>query len=124
MENLNWEEIKEQLQNAVKLEKKKDDLSITIAILESNIEENQMVGGMLKDEDEMKQSLGQFLGKKEPLDCDIEINQEKRTMLLKFKEKKEFKKVYNLLNDLFFGDFLKKMIEAMMGAFGDMFGQD
>lgn len=124
MENLNWEEIKEQLQNAVKLEKKKEDLSIKISILESNIEENQIVGGMLKDEDEMKQSLGQFLGKKEPLDCDIEINQEKRTMLLKFKEKKEFKKVYNLLNDLFFGDFLKKMIEAMMGAFGDMFGQD
>ena len=124
MENLNWEEIKEQLQKAVKLEKKKEDLSIKISILESNIEENQMVGGMLKDEDEMKQSLGQFLGKKEPLDCDIEINQEERTMLLKFKEKKDFKKVYHLLNDLFFGDFLKKMIEAMMGAFGDMFGQD
>lgn len=124
MENLNWEEIKEQLQEAVRLEKKKDDLSIKISILESNIEENQMVGGMLKDEDEMKQSLGQFLNKKEPLDCDIEINQEERTMLLKFKEKKDFKKVYNLLNDLFFGDFIKKMIEAMMGAFGDMFGQD
>ncbi|MFX0188181.1 MAG: hypothetical protein ACFE8A_10640 [Candidatus Hodarchaeota archaeon] len=124
MENLDWEEIKEQLQKAVKLEKKEEDLSIKISILESNIEENQMVGGMLRDGDEMKQSLGQFLGKKEPLDCDIEINQKKRTMLLKFKEEKDFKKVYNLLNDLFFGDFLKKMIEAMMGAFGDMFGQD
>jgi len=123
MENFNWDEIKEQLEKAVKLEKNKNDLSIKIAILEENIEENQMIGGMLKGEDEMKQSLGQFLGKKEPIDCDIDINQDERSMLLKLKNKKDFKKVYNLLNNLFFGDFFKEMIEAMMGAFGDMFGQ-
>ena len=39
-------------------------------------------------------------------------------MLLKFKEKKDFKKVYHLLNDLFFGDFLKKMIVKDPGGNG------
>ena len=93
-----------------------------ITVLESEIEENQMVGGILKGEDEMKKGLAQFLGKKEPLDCDIEINQEEKTMLLKFRNKSDFKKVFELLNDIFFGDYLKKMIEALMGAFGQSFG--
>ena len=120
--DLNWDEIKEKLEKAVKLEKNSDDLSINIIILESNIEENQKIWGMLEGEDEMKRGLAQFLGKKEPLDCDIEINQEEKTMLLKFRNKEDFKKVYNLLNDLFFGDYLKKMFEALMGAFGQSFG--
>ncbi len=120
--DFNWDEIKEKLEKSIKLEQFKDDLSVKITVLESEIEENQMVGGILKGEDEMKQGLAQFLGKKEPLDCDIDINQEEKTMLLKFRNKKDFKKVYNLLNDLFFGDYLKKMIEALMGAFGQSFG--
>jgi len=122
IKDFNWEEIKEKLEKAVKLEENKDSLSIKITILEENIEENQMIGGMLKGEEEMKKSLGHFLGEKEPIDCDIDINQDERTMLLKFKNKNDFKKVYQLLYDMFFGDFLKKMIEALMGAFGQTFG--
>ena len=124
MENkdFDWEEIKEKLEKAVKLEESKADLTVKITILEENIEEDQMIGGMLKGEEEMKKSLGQFLGEKEPIDCDIDINQDERTMLLKFKNKSDFKKVYKLLHDMFFGDFLKKMIEALMGAFGQTFG--
>jgi hypothetical protein len=124
MENLNWDEIKEQLEKAVKLEKNDDDLSVKIIILEESLEENKMIGNMLKGEDEMKQSLGQFLGNNEPLDCDIDINQDEKYIKMVFKKKKDFKKVYTLLNDIFFGDFFKKMLEAMMGAFGNMFGND
>ena len=119
MENFNWDEIKEQLAKVVKLEKNNEDFSVKINILEANIEENNMVGGMLQSEEEMKQSLGKFLGRDEPLDCDVEINQEERYIVIKFEKKKDFKKVYGLLNDMFFGDFFKKMIEAMMGAFKD-----
>ena len=122
IKDFDWEEIKEKLSAAVKLEENKDRHSIKITILEENIEEDQMIGGMLKGEEEMKKSLGQFLGEKEPIDCDIDINQDERTMLLKFKNKNDFKKVYQLLYDMFFGDFLKKMIEALMGAFGQTFG--
>ena len=43
---------------------------------------------------------------------------------MKFANKKQFKNVYKLLDSMFNGDFLKKMIEAMMGAFGGMFGGD
>ena len=120
----NWDKIKEDLQKAVKLEENKDDLSIKIIILESNIKENQMVGGMLRGGEEMKQSLRQFLGKSEPLDCDISINQEERTILMKFNNNEDFYKVYELLNDMFFGDFFKKMIDALRGAFGATFGHD
>jgi len=116
-EGFNWDEIKEQLKKAVKLEKDEKELAITIDVLEENIEENQMVGGMLKNEEEMKQGLAQFLGKKEPLECNITIDQDERKITMIFEKKKEFKKVYKLLNDIFFGDFLKKMIDAMMQAF-------
>ena len=69
MENsLNWDEIKEKLGKAIKLEKNKDALTVKITILESNIEEDKMVGNMLRDEESMKQSIGQFLGSNEPLD--------------------------------------------------------
>ena len=80
----NWEEIKEKLQKSIKLEEYKEDLSIKITILEENIEENKMIGGLLKGEEEMKQSLSQFLGRNEPIDCDIDISHEEKSMLLKF----------------------------------------
>ncbi len=124
MEHLNWEEIKENLRKAVELEKIMNNLSIKITIKESNIQENQYLGKMLKNEDEMKQSLSAFINDGKPIDCDVEINQEERYILLKFREKKMWKKTYELFNDLFFGDYLKKMIEAMMGAFGGIFGRE
>ena len=59
----------------------------------------------------------------------ITIDEDNKKITMKFEKKKEFKKVYKLLNDIFFGDFLKKMIETMMKAFqgfasnlGDAFG--
>ena len=124
VKDFNWDEIKKELQKAVKLEKFKDDLSVKITILEANIEENQMVGDMLKGEDDMKRSFGRFLGRETPLDCDIEMNQDEKNVIIKMKNKKDYKKVYKLLNDMFFGDFFKKMIDAMIGAFkgiGDAF---
>jgi len=75
MEDLNWEEIKAKLQKSIKLEKNEKDLSVKIIVLEPNIQDDQIVGNMLKNEAEMKQSLTQFLGKKKLLDCDIKINQ-------------------------------------------------
>ena len=124
MENFNWEEIKEKLQKAVDIEKNEDDLFVKIIIKEPNIEEAQMVGDMLKSEDEMRQSLSVFINQNQPIDCDIEVNQEEKYIFLKFKEKQFWEKTYELFNEMFFGDYLKKMMEAMMGAFGGMFGKE
>lgn len=121
MENINWEEIKETLQNAVELEKT-EDLMIKLIIKEPNIEENLMVGNMLKNENEMKQFLSAFISEGRPIDCDVEVNQDERHIILKFKDKELWEKIYEFFNDLFFGDYLKKMVEAMMGAFGGMYG--
>ena len=125
IKDFNWDELKEQLQKAIKLEKLDNDMAVKITILETNIEENQMVGDILKDKEDIKSSFGQFLGMNGPLDCDIEINQENKYIMMKMKNKEDYMKVYSLLNDMFFGDFFKKMIEAMMDAFkdlGDKFG--
>ena len=121
IKDFNWDEIKEELRKAVKLEKFKDDLSVKITILAENIEETQMIGDVLKEEEEMKRSFGQFLGMDTPLECDIEMNQDDKYIIMKMKTKKDFKKVHKLLNDMFFGDFFKKMIDAMMGAFKGVF---
>ena len=91
MDGFNWDEIKEQLSNSVKLEKNDDDLSIKIQVLADDIQENQMIGGMLQGEEQMKQSLGQFLGSDKPIEFDIEINEEEKYTLMKFENKKEFK---------------------------------
>ena len=114
--------MKEQIQKSIKLEKNENDLSIRILVLESNIEDNQFVGSMLKSEDEMKKSLTQFLNEEKTIDCDIEINQDEKFVEIKLKDKEIWEKTYNLFNDMFFGDYLKNMIEALMGAFGGMFG--
>lgn len=125
MKDFNWDEMKEKLEKAVKLEKNDSDLTVKMTMLESeDIKEDQMIGKMLKGEDEMKQSFGQFLGKKGPLDCDIELNDEEKYIVIKLKNKKDLKAVYKLLNDMFFGEFFKKMIDAMMQAFGGMFGKE
>jgi hypothetical protein len=124
MENFNWEEIKEKLAKAVKLEKNKADLSVKIIIKELDIEENQIIGNILKSEKEMKQSLAQFINQGKPVNCEVEVNQDEKFILLKFNEIKMWQKTYEFFNDFFFGDYLKKMIEAMMGAFGGIFGKD
>ena len=103
-------------------------LSIKIVFLvsEEELKENSMVGSMVQGEDVMKQSLSQYMGKKEPLDCEIEMsdNPDNKFVKITLKKKKDYKKTYKLLNEMFFGDFFKKMLEAMMGAFGNMFGGD
>jgi len=121
--NFDWDEIKEKLSKSIKLDKKEEELSIIIQILEENIEENQMVSNMLKGEEEMKRELGKLLGSG-PLDCEIDLNEEEKRITMRFKDEGEWKKVHELLHEMFFGDFFKKMMEAMMGAFGGMFGAD
>ena len=53
-EGFDWDKIKEDLQKAIKLEKDEASKTVKLLILEENVEENQMVGGMLKGEEEMK----------------------------------------------------------------------
>ncbi|MFX1445610.1 MAG: hypothetical protein ACFFHV_19515 [Promethearchaeota archaeon] len=124
MEDFNWDEIKKELQKAVEIASNEEELSIKIIIKEPNIEQAQMVGDMLKSEDEMRQSLSAFINQNQPIDCDIEVNQEEKYISMKFKDKQMWNKTRNLFNDMFFGDYLKKMIEAMMGAFGGIFGKE
>ncbi len=124
MEDFNWKEIKEKLQKAVEIEVNEKELAVKIKILEPNVEEAQMVGNMLKSEDEMKQSLSAFINQNQPIDCDVEVNQEEKFIEIKFREKEFWEKTHQLFNEMFFGDYLKKMIEAMMGAFGGIFGKE
>lgn len=124
IKDFNWDEIKKSLQKAIKLERNYDNLTIVISVLEENLKENQFVGNFIRSEKELKKSLQRYLGKQSSLNCDIEINNTNNKVSIKFFDTKDYNEVFNLLNDIFFGDYLKDMIEAMMGAFGRMFGKE
>jgi hypothetical protein len=124
MKQFNLKEIKEKLQKAVEIKSDQEDLSVKLKIKEPNIEGVLMVSDMLKSEDEMRQSLSAFINQNQPIDCDIEVNQKEKYILLKFRNKEMWNRTITFFNDMFFGDYLKKMIEAMMGAFGAMFGKE
>ena len=124
IKDFNWDEIKKSLQNAIKLEKDHDNLTILITVLEENLKENQFIGNFIRNEIELKNSLQRYLGRQSPLNCDIEINNTNKKVSIQFFDDGDYNEVFILLNDIFFGDYLKDMIEAMMGAFGRMFGKE
>jgi hypothetical protein len=124
IENFNWEEIKEKLSKAVLLEKKIEDLTIKIKILDPLTDENPIIGNMLKTDSEIKRMLAQFANEGKSVDCDVFVNQVEKIIEVKLRDKEMWEKIYNFFNDLFFGDYLKKMVEAMIGAFGGMFGRE
>ena len=126
--DINWDEIKEKLAEAVKLDKDDDKMTITMTVLKADdLKEDKMFGKMmnLDKKEEMKQQYGQYMGLDGPLDCEIEFSEEsedQKAVTFTMKDEEQFKKLYDLLNDMFFGDFFQKMLEAMMGAFKGMFG--
>ncbi len=123
-QNFNWDEIKASLEKLVEIKKSDEDLSITLKVLDEGAKNNKLVGNFMKDEDEMKKNLNQFLGRTDPLECKIIMDEENREILITFSHQEDYSKVYELFHNMFFGDFFKEMIETMMGAFGSMFGKD
>ena len=80
-----------------------------------------MIDKMVSDEQGLKQTLAQFVGKGEAVGCDIKFNDAENTISLEnFKDDKIAKKVYEFFNEMFFGDFLKNLMEQMMNAFKNM----
>ncbi len=122
---MNWDELKEKMKKAIKLEKDEKAFTVKITLLEAeNIKENTMISGMIQDADSIKKSLGQFINNGQPVNCEILGNPAEKLVVIKLENKKWTKKVYDFFYDLFFGDFLKKMMDALMGAFGGMFGKE
>ncbi|TFG05509.1 MAG: hypothetical protein EU539_09270 [Promethearchaeota archaeon] len=128
MENLDWEQLKKEFENSINLEKDEDQLSIKIKLLkEPEFQDNPLFGNvstMLKGEQELRHSLSQFMNEGKPINCEIEIDREEKQVVLTFKEKEEWNKTFNFLKELFFGDYFKKILEAMMGAFGGFFNKN
>lgn len=118
--NLDWDEIKEKMKEAIELKKDENKKIVTIKI-KADIQENEMVTKMFSGSEELKQTLNQFVGKGEPIECDVKFNEEEKTMVLEnFQDKKITKEVYDFFHELFFGDFLKNLIEQMTNAFKEM----
>ena len=121
--DINWKEIRQKMKELIKLEQnKKEKYMKLIMIGADDVREDEMVGKMLQGEDQIKQTINQFVAGGEEIDCDIEINEDEKFMKITFKEEKWVKPVYKFFEDMFFGDFLKKMIEAMMEAFSKGMG--
>jgi len=115
---IDWKEIKNKMKELVKIEKDDKELWVKIIMIgENDVREDEMVGKMIEGEEQMKQTLSQFINDDKPLDCEVTINEEERTMKVQFKEKRLVKKAYSFYKDLFYGNFLKNMVEGMMKAF-------
>jgi len=120
---IDWKEIKKKMKELIKLEhNKKEKYMKLLMIGTDDVREDEMVGKMLQGEEQIKQTINQFVADGEEIDCDIEINKDDKYMMITFKEEKWVKQVYDFFDDMFFGDFLKKMIEAMMEAFSKGLG--
>ena len=117
--NFNWDEVKKQLKESVELEEDKDARKVKIKFKgEIQKEQNQMLDKMISDEQGLRQTLNQFVGKGEEIACDIKFVEAENSIVIEnFKDKDTTHEVYEFFNDMFFGDFLKNLIEQMMNAF-------
>ncbi len=118
--NLDWDSIKEQIKDAVEIEKDEAKKLVKIKF-KGDISDNPMVGKMVGDDTGLQDTLTQFVGKGEQIDCDIKFLDAENTFLLEnFKDEKTTNQVYDFFNELFFGDFLKNLMDQMMDAFGNL----
>ena len=115
-----FDEIKKEIKETIQLDKNDSELTISIKILKENIDKEKMLNGIIANPEEMKINLARFMGKNKPIDCEIINYPEEKLTQLKFNKKQEFKKVYKTLYDLFYGDYLKTMFEALFQAFGHL----
>ena len=117
--DLNWDEIKKKIKETIELEKNESDNTIKIKI-KGDIQENPMVNQIVSTKEGIENSLNQFVGKGEKIDCEIEYLEDENSILMKFNDKKTTKESYKFFNEMFFGDFVKDLLEKMMDAFKDM----
>ncbi|MFX0136850.1 MAG: hypothetical protein ACFFDN_24650 [Candidatus Hodarchaeota archaeon] len=118
--NLDWDSIKEQIKDAVEIEKDESKKQVKIKF-KGDISRNPMVDKMVGDDEGLQKTLTQFVGKGEQIDCNIKFIEAENAFLLEnFKDEKTTNAVYEFFNDLFFGDFLKNLMEHMMDAFGNL----
>ncbi|MFX1452312.1 MAG: hypothetical protein ACFFCM_15850 [Promethearchaeota archaeon] len=118
--NLDWDMIKKQMKEAVELEKDEGKKQVLIKF-KGDIKGNPMIDKMVSDDEGLKNTLTQFVGKGEEVDCNIRYLESENAFLLEnFKDKETTKAVYEFFNDMFFGDFLKNLMDHMMDAFKNL----
>jgi len=119
--DIDWKEIKQKMKELITLEKNKKEKYVKLIMTGTDdVREDEMVGKMLQGEEQIRQTINQFVAGGEEIDCDIIINEDEKFMMITFKEEKWVKKTFDFFEDMFYGDFLKKMVEAMMEAFKGM----
>ncbi|MHA1299346.1 MAG: hypothetical protein ACTSO9_07930 [Candidatus Helarchaeota archaeon] len=116
--NLNWDDIKRQMEESVELEEGNRVVKIKF---KGDVQQNQMIEKMVSSEQGLQQTLNQFVGKGDPVDCNINfIESENAVVIENLKDEEITHKVYEFFKDMFFGDFLKNLIEQMFNAFKNL----
>ncbi|NVM00788.1 MAG: hypothetical protein HWN67_00510 [Candidatus Helarchaeota archaeon] len=74
-----------------------------------------MVYQMFKDKKQIKNMISAYAGRGKPIKFDVSFDKNENTYLLhKFKKEEDAEKVYDLLNDIFFGDYLENLMTRGM----------
>lgn len=74
-----------------------------------------MIYQMFKDKKQMKNMIRAYAGRTKPIKFDVNFDKNENTYLIhKFKEEEDAQKVYDLLNDIFFGNYLENLMTRGM----------
>ena len=140
MPEIDWDVMREEMEEIVELDFNQDDKIIRLTFkkdLESykmdkkdfkNIQSQEefmkiqtkqvplnMVYQMFKDKKTIKNTIVGYAGRGKPIKFDINFDKNENTYLLhKFKKEEDAEKVYDLLNDIFFGDYLENLMTRGM----------
>lgn len=124
MEELNWSEMKAKLENSVEIQQMEEDLKIIVDIYTEEIKENGLITDLLQNKEQLKRTIGEYKNDGTPINCLIEIERKEGKIILSFEKESEYDKSLEFLEEFFYGDILKTMLEAMFGAFGNRFRND
>ncbi|MEJ2276557.1 MAG: hypothetical protein P8Y70_02235 [Candidatus Lokiarchaeota archaeon] len=121
---IEWEKIRSKFNESIKIKKDAERNRVIISFLDSDLLENDMFKLILENESGLKDTLRNYTRISEPINYDIEIDKNSNVIIITFKRKKVMDQSYDFFEELFHGDLLKEMIEAIFGAFGGFYGND
>ena len=109
-----WKEISEKMKELVRIEKNINEMWVKIKMLGEDVRKDEMLGKLIQGEAQIKNTLTQFVGDGELIPCTVEFNEDENYLLIKLEDARLTKKVHAFFENLFFGNFLREMFEAIL----------
>jgi len=114
MKSIDWDEIREKLRSTFSVEADASQLTLKIEIIGEETPKEVPVDKIIESGDQLKAFASQFIG--HPVEFTTEVLEGGKGLLLRFEDEETLKEVHKFVEDLLFGDVLKKLMEMMLKA--------